>query len=141
MKARGFLEIIPTSGFRRRAQQTSRRRSLLLPRTNLFGGGRASFRNTEPPLSDIFVERLRKVSTLYNGRRDIPSNPDCLSFQDKIRLLQDDLECERELRQRVSFTIVLVHFSRDLSNPENYVMHNSRCRNSLLTMIDHPSSF
>lgn len=32
----------------------------------------------------------------------IPSNPYCLSFQDKIRLLQDDLESERELRQRVS---------------------------------------
>lgn len=84
------------------AEQTSRCRSLLLPRTNLFGGGRPSFRNTEPPLLDIFVERLRKASTLYNGRLDTLFNPYCLSFQDKIRLLQDDLESERELRQRVS---------------------------------------
>lgn len=39
------------------------------------------------------------------------------SFQDKIRLLQDDLESERELRQRVSMKKLKIKFNSELLEP------------------------
>lgn len=42
-------------------------------------------------------------------------------FQDKIRLIQDDLESERELRQRVSSIQII--FWPDQINPHEYVLN------------------
>lgn len=53
--------------------------------------------------SNAYVKRRPSITGAV-----IPSNPYCLSFQDKIRLLQDDLESERELRQRVSSMNVFI---------------------------------
>lgn len=48
------------------------------------------------------------------------------SFQDKIRLLQDDLEIERELRQRVSINIrQLIRLSNLIQVPPNILTINS----------------
>lgn len=89
-------------------------------------------------LSSDYVKRRSSITGAV-----IPSNPYCLSFQDKIRLLQDDLESERELRQRVSSTNVYLSnlIPHELLNTLNALADIEICRDSKIESISDKISF